>query len=108
MVRSYLSTNHLQFEKSNMSSAADWKSLFTDWPSAMPRRGIVTNTLNEPMPFKGFMIKGETLLLERTNPDAMGGRFILLSFAGVDSVKLIDPIKEAEMTGIGFVGKFAK
>jgi hypothetical protein len=90
------------------TTAEDWKTLFTAWPSALPRRGIVTNSLNEPMPFKGFMIKGDTLLLERTNPDAMGGRYILLTFGGVDSVKLIDPIKEADMAGVGFVGKFAK
>jgi hypothetical protein len=90
------------------TTAEDWKTLFTAWPSVMPRRGIVTNSLNEPMPFKGFMVKGDTLLLERTNPDAMGGRYILLTFGGVDSVKLIDPIKEADMAGVGFVGKFAK
>lgn len=91
-----------------MSNAADWKPLFTNWPAAVPRRGIVTNTLNEPMPFKGFMIRGDVLLLERTNPDAMGGRFILLNFNGIDSLKLIDPIKEADMTAAGFEGKFAK
>lgn len=91
-----------------MSNAADWKSLFTKWPAAIPRRGIVTNSLNEPMPFKGYMIRGDMLLLERTNPDAMGGRFILLSFAGIDSVKLIDPIKEADMVAAGFEGSFGK
>jgi hypothetical protein len=91
-----------------MSNATDWKSLFTNWPAAIPKRGIVTNTLNEPMPFKGYMVRGDVLLLERTNPDAMGGRFILLSFAGIDSVKLIDPIKEADMAAAGFEGKFAK
>lgn len=91
-----------------MSNAADWKSLFTNWPTAIPRRGIVTNSLNEPMPFKGYMIRGDVLLLERTNPDAMGGRFILLSFTSIDSVKLIDPIKEADMAAAGFEGKFAK
>jgi hypothetical protein len=91
-----------------MANAADWKSLFTNWPAAIPKRGIVTNTLNEPMPFKGYMVRGDVLLLERTNPDAMGGRFILLSFMGIDSVKLIDPIKEADMAAAGFEGKFAK
>jgi hypothetical protein len=94
--------------QATMSHADDWKSLFADWPKAVPRRGIVTNTLNEPMPFKGFMIRGDVLLLERNNPDAMGGRYILLNFAGIDSVKLIDPVKEADMAAAGFEGKFAK
>jgi hypothetical protein len=91
-----------------MSSAEDWKSLFTAWPAGVPRRGIVTNALNEPMPFKGFMIRGEVLLLERNNPDAMGARYILLSFTGIDSVRIIDPVKEADITAAGFAGKFAK
>lgn len=92
----------------NMSHAEDWKTLFTSWPKGVPRRGIVTNTLNEATPFKGFMLKGEMLLLERTNPDAMGGRYILMNFSGIDSVKLIDPIKEADMAAAGFAGNFAK
>ncbi len=91
-----------------MSHAHEWKSLFTDWPAGIPRRGVVTNSLNEQMPFKSFMVKGDMLFLERSNPDAMGGRFILLNFGGVDSVKLTDPVKEADMTAAGFAGKFAK
>jgi hypothetical protein len=91
-----------------MSHAADWKSLFTDWPAGVPRRGLVISSLNEQMPFKGFMLKGEMLLLERTNADAMGGRYILLNFSGIDSVKFIDPVKESDMAAAGFVGKFAK
>lgn len=91
-----------------MSHAHEWKALFTDWPAGIPCRGVVTNALNEQMPFKSFMVKGDMLFLERSNPDAMGGRFILLNFSGIDSVKLIDPVKEADMTAAGFVGKFAK
>lgn len=91
-----------------MSHADDWKTLFTDWPTGIPRRGVVTNSLNEPMPFKSFLVKGDLLFLERTNPDATGGRYILLNFAGIDSVKLTDPLKEADVTAAGFVGKFAK
>ncbi len=91
-----------------MSCAEDWKSLFTAWPNGVPRRGIVTSSLNEQMPFKGFMIRGEVLLLERTNADALGGRFILLSFTSIDSVKFVDPVREADMAAAGFDGKFAK
>ena len=91
-----------------MSHAEDLKSLFTTWPAGVPRRGILINSLAEQMPFKGFMLKGEMLLLERTNADALGGRFILLNFAGIDSVKFIDPVREADMAAAGFVGKFAK
>lgn len=91
-----------------MSYAEDWKALFTAWPGSLARRGIVTNSLNEAMPFKSFLIKGDMLFLERTNPDAMGGRYIMLSFGGIENVKLVDPVKEADMSAAGFVGHFAK
>jgi len=85
-----------------------WKSTFNNWPAGIPRRGILLTTLNEPMPFKGFMIKEDVLLLERTNPDSLGARFILLSFDVINCVKLTDPLKESVFAGAGFLGKFAK
>ncbi|QEG36871.1 hypothetical protein [Bythopirellula goksoeyrii] len=90
------------------TTAQQWQAFFQEWPESIPRRGIVTNSLNEATPFKAFMLKGTMVLLERTNPDAMGGRFILMSFASIDSVKIVDPLKESDATAAGFVGKFAK
>ena len=60
------------------------------------------------MPFKGFMIKDDSLLLERTNPDSLGARYILLGFDTINSVKFIDPIKESIFTAAGFVGKLSQ
>ena len=51
------------------------------------------------------MIKDDTVLLERTNPDSLGARYILLGFDSISSVKFIDPIKESIFTTAGFVGK---
>ena len=50
----------------------------------------------------------DVLLLERTNPDSVGARFILLSFDAINCVKLTDPLKESVFAGAGFLGKFAK
>jgi hypothetical protein len=94
--------------REQLSAADQWKSFFEKWPAQIPRRGIVTNSLNEAMPFKGYMVKDDLVLLERTNPDAMGGRFILLNFDAINSVKLVDPLKESDAQGAGFTGKFAK
>jgi hypothetical protein len=85
-----------------------WKNTFNNWPAGIPRRGIVLSTLNEPMPFKSFLVKDDLLLLERINPDSLGARFILLSFDAINSVKLIDPLKESVFTAAGFLGKLAK
>ena len=85
-----------------------WRDFFAKWPAALPRRGVIVSTLNEAIPFKSFLIKGEMLLLERTNPDPIGTRFILLGFDAIHMVKLIDPLKEEIFAGAGFVGHFAK
>ena len=91
-----------------MTSSAIWKDVFTNWPTGIPRRGVLVSTLNESMPFKGFLIKDDLLLLERSNPDSLGARFILIGFDAINTVKLIDPLKESVFTSAGFSGKFAK
>jgi hypothetical protein len=85
-----------------------WRELFTKWPASIPKRGIVVSTLNELTPFKSFLIRGEILLLERTNPDAVGARFLLIGFDAIHAVKIIDPLKEEIFTAAGFLGHFAK
>lgn len=84
-----------------------WKSLFQDWPTELPRRGVVTTSLDEQIPFKGFMLKGERLLLERTNPDPMGTRFIFLPYTNIAAVKLVDVVKETVFCSMGFEGKLS-
>jgi hypothetical protein len=91
-----------------MHSQDFWKSTFTNWPPGLPQRGLLVNLLNEATPFKGFMIKGDSLLLERNNPDSLGARYILLAFDSISSVKFIDPIKESIFTTAGFVGKLSQ
>jgi hypothetical protein len=90
-----------------MTTQNTWKETFTKWPAGIPRRGLVVNNLNEAMPFKAFMTKDDTVLLERSNPDSLGARYILIGYDSIDSVKFIDPIKESIFTTAGFVGKLA-
>lgn len=95
-------------DRSIMSPDQNWKHVFTNWPTGLPRAGILTNTLNEPMPFKSFFLKDEVLLLERSNPDALGARFILMGFDTIHSVKFTAPLKESVLAEAEFVGKLAK
>ena len=62
--------------------------------------------MNDTVSFKGFMIKGELLLLERQTPDAMGGRFVLMEFSTIAAMKLTDPLKTENFTPVGFEGRF--
>ena len=77
----------------------NWRELFLNWPATLPRRAVVVSTLNEATPFKSFLTRGEMLMLERTNPDAMGARFILLTYDAIHMVKFSDPFKETVLTG---------
>ena len=90
-----------------MTVEESWKQLFGNWPEAISRRGIVVTTLNETMPFKGFMIKPEMLLLERQNPDSLGARFIMLRYDAIAAVKLVDPLKAESFTPLGFTGRLS-
>jgi hypothetical protein len=89
-------------------SAAMWQDFLTKWPASIAKRGVLISTLNEASPFKSFFVKGEALLLERTNPDPLGSRFVLMGFDAIHMVKLIDPLKEDVLKGAGFVGHLAK
>ena len=91
-----------------MPTNSVWKSFFNNWPAGIQRRGILITVLNEPVPFKGFMISEDTLLLDRTNPDSLGARYVMVGFDAINCVKLIDPLKESVFSAAGFVGKFAK
>lgn len=82
-----------------------WRDLFLNWPASLPRRGVVLSTLNESTPFKSFLTRDQMVLLERTNPDPLGTRFVLLSFDAIYAVKFTEPLKESTFTSSGFVGK---
>jgi hypothetical protein len=90
-----------------MNSTTIWREVFVNWPVSIPRRGIVVSTLNEATPFKGFLHNENILLLERSNPDPAGSRYVLLSYDDVHAVKFIDPLKEAVFTAAGYVGKLS-
>lgn len=91
-----------------MTTQNAWKTIFATWPKEIPRRGIVLTSLNESVPFKAFMTKEDTVLLERANPDSLGARFILIGFDSINSVRFTDPIKESIFTSAGFAGKLSQ
>lgn len=89
------------------SASLDWQRLFENWPDTIPRNGIVVNTLNEALPFKGFMLAGEMVLLERTNPDQLGARYIVMKYDSMELVKIIHPLKTDSFLPLGFKGKLS-
>ena len=91
-----------------MAESSNWEQVFLKWPASIQRRGILTTTLDEQIPFKGFMTSAVMLLLERTNPDSLGARFIQLEYHRIAALKYIDPLKTSNFTEIGFEGKMSQ
>lgn len=90
-----------------MEPSQIWKTLFEQWSPDMPRRGVVTTSLDEQFPFKAFMLTGETVLLERTNPDPLGTRFMILPYSNIVAVKVVDVVKQKTFSSMGFEGKLS-
>ncbi|MBN1854471.1 MAG: hypothetical protein JW829_17195 [Pirellulales bacterium] len=90
-----------------MSPETVWKALITKWPKDLPQRGVLVTVSNEQIPFRGFMFTEEMVLFERSNPDPMGSRMILLPYHQIASLRIIDVIREQVFTGMGFVGKLS-
>lgn len=89
-------------------AATMWREVFEKWPAGIPKRGVILSTLNEATPFKSFLLKGNLLMLERTNPDPIGTRFILTDFGAIHLVKFVDQLSEAALTSAGYAGQFSK
>jgi hypothetical protein len=84
-----------------------WRPMFERWPQDLPRRGVVTTTLEEQYPFKGYMVSGDLVLLERTNPDPLGTRFMFLPYAQIAAVKIVDVVQEKTFASMGYEGKLS-
>ena len=85
-----------------MTASQTWDTFFSNWPKALPRKGVLQTVLNEAMPFKDFWLKDGMVLIERVTPDAMGARFVLLSFEVINLVKFIEPLTAGIIADAGF------
>ena len=85
-----------------MSSETSWKGLFENWPGTIERKGLLTTTFDEQIPFVDFMISGDILLLERDKPDSYGARKVMLVYGAIAAVKIVAPIELARFQVMGF------
>jgi len=87
---------------------SSWKAFFTGWSSEMPRRGILVTSFGEQIPFAGFLTSDTLLAIERTTPDSLGARSLVIPYENVSAVKLTDVFKPKAMRAAGFDGPAAK
>jgi len=79
-----------------------WRALFENWPSSVPRRGMVITTFNESIAFINYMMSGGILLLERDRPDTVGARKVMIAYDAISAVKITDVVELANFQALGF------
>ena len=85
-----------------MGATDSWRSLFENWPEAVPREGLVITTFNEQIPFNGYLVSGGILLLNRDKPDTHGGRKVMLAYEAISAVKFTSTMELARYQVMGF------
>lgn len=79
-----------------------WRQLFENWPPSIPRKGLVVTKFGENISFIKYMLSPGVVLLEREKPDTVGGRKVLLAYADIACVKIIDPLDLVLFQAMGF------
>lgn len=85
-----------------MDNVQIWKNTFTNWPEKLPRRGVLVTSFGEQIPFVKFETSPDLLLLDRTTPDTMGTRQILVGYEEVHAIKITDVVQPKLFRGLGF------
>lgn len=89
-------------------SGSYWHHVFQAWPAEMARRGILVTSFDEQIPFSGFMVGEELLMLARSTPDALGARAVLLPYENIAAVKFVDVVKSKPLNALGLQGDLEK
>ncbi len=98
----------LTAEMETSTSTQSWHTFFSQWPADLKHGGVVIAECGEQIPFDGFMISDEMLVIKRTNPDALGARQVILPFANIAALKLTEPAKTKVFANAGYKGAFPK
>ena len=85
-----------------MNASESWRALFENWPSVIPREGLLVTTFQDQIPFRDFLVSGGVLLVERDKPDSMGARKVMIAYEAISAVKLSTPMELARFQVMGF------
>jgi hypothetical protein len=80
----------------------EMRRLLAEWPASIPRQGLMVTSFGETLPFVGYMLQGDLVLVERKTPDAQGGRRVIVPLAAILAIKIVDAIDMARFTAMGF------
>lgn len=85
-----------------MELAQVWKQYLTNWPTSLPRRGVVV-TPDEQIVFVAFLMSETVAMFERRAPDSVGGRKVMVPYSRISAIKVTDPVGDQPFLEAGFV-----
>lgn len=86
-----------------MDMTADaWRMLFENWPTSIPRKGMIFTKQRESIPFTEYAVANALLLLERPTPDAHGARKVVVPMDQIAALKLSGTQPMTEFLAMGF------
>lgn len=90
-----------------MAAAQAWRDLFLKWPAGVARKGVLVTDFGEQVLFSGFMASETMVMVERQTPDTVGARKVIVAYANVSGVKIVEIVKGSAFEELGFQGKIA-
>jgi hypothetical protein len=78
------------------------KEFFHAWPGGLDRRGVLVCTFGEQIPFSSFMPGEHLLIVDRSVPDTMGARKIVVPYDNIAAIKFIEVVKNKVFQPLGF------
>ncbi len=88
-----------------MQDATSWKNFFQNWPAKIAPSGVLVTSFDEQIPFKGFLLSPDLILLDRKTPDTLGTRQVLLPYENIQALKITDVIPLELFIEAGFEPK---
>lgn len=85
-----------------MENTNYWKDFFRAWPVGVDRRGVIVANFGEQIPFDSFMPGDNLLMVDRSVPDTIGARKIVIPYIHIAAVKITDVVKNKHFLPLGF------
>jgi len=80
----------------------EMRRILAEWPASIPKQGLMTTSFGEQIPFVGYMLQGDLVLVERKTPDAQGARRVMMLIDKIQAIKILDAIEMVRFTAMGF------
>lgn len=85
-----------------MNTFESWKHTFHNWPSNLPRSGVLI-VEGDTILYGDFRVNDSMIIVDRKNPDAMGARKVMVHFSDIRGVKFVDVLDLDRFESLGFV-----